>query len=183
MQIQEEVKIQDVFRQGKRGHRDCNVIVKLCFHSDKVMIFSHASNLKGKRNARKKLYYINDDLMEQQAETKRYVRDLQFENKSTLDESERRQIRIQRGKIMCNNHMIQQKIKNPTAAQTLKLSNQQIEDVMTVKIVEGADYEENGSEFLSFSHKARTIDDVNKGFQKMRIKYADATHISCAYRL
>ena len=28
-----------------------------------------------------------------------------------------------------------------------------------------------------------SIDQVNKAYQKLRIKYADATHISCAYHL
>ena len=56
MKIEPKIEINDVYRMG--NGRDRSIMIKLCFPSDKAVIFEHASNLKGIQNARKKLYFI-----------------------------------------------------------------------------------------------------------------------------
>ena len=99
------------------------------------------------------------------------------------DEDSRKNLRMQRGRIWYDNQPMKQAIHKPTVGSTLKLTNSQIEEAMASKIIEGTHFEEENSEFMSFSQKVRSIEDINRGFQKMKIKYADATHISCAYHL
>ena len=48
--------------------------------------------------------------------------------------------------------------------------------------MEGNDHTEGGSEFYSFAAKVTTVKEVDMAYKKMRIKFADATHISCTYR-
>ena len=159
------------------------VVAKLKYVNQKSIILSHVPNLKGKTNIKKKLFFVREEVSSSQNEVRNYYKDLVKENRMNTEESERKQLRMQRGLIFCNNLQVRKKISKPSIAKTLKLTNHQIEEAMAIKLVEGGDYVESGSEFLSFVHKARTVDEVNKGYQKMKIKYADATHISCVYRL
>ena len=63
------------------------------------------------------------------------------------------------------------------------MNQQSIEETLSVNVVEGDDHTEENSEFYCYAQRVKTVADVNKGFQKMKMKFADATHISCAYRL
>ena len=74
MQIESEVKVSDAYRMGRGLHR--SVLVKLAVPSDKAMIFSNVSNLKGKKNARRKLYFIKNDMTTQEMETRNYFKQL-----------------------------------------------------------------------------------------------------------
>ena len=58
MGIEEVIEIQDLYRQGRKGPRDRPVLVRCRYQDNKYLIFKHASNLKGKTNAKKKLYFV-----------------------------------------------------------------------------------------------------------------------------
>ena len=45
------------------------------------------------------------------------------------------------------------------------------------------EHSENMSDYASFVQKVKTTEDVKKGYYKLRIRFGDATHISCTYRL
>ena len=65
----------------------------------------------------------------------------------------------------------------------LKQSPQQLEHTLATKIIDGGRHKEDNSKFLSFVQRVKSKDDVSRGLNKMRLKFADATHISCGYRL
>ena len=50
-------------------------------------------------------------------------------------------------------------------------------------MIKGDTIIEKGSEFISMAQKVCTMEEVRLGYRKMRIKYGDAAHIMCAYRL
>ena len=68
-------------------------MIKLKFPGDKATIYSNSAKLKGKENSKKKLYFIQDDYTEEQAEQRRYCSDLVKENRE-LDENECLTIKI-----------------------------------------------------------------------------------------
>ena len=59
----------------------------------------------------------------------------------------------------------------------------EIEVEQKVKLIKGDTIIEKDSEFISMAQKVCTMEEVRLGYRKMRIKYRDATHIMCAYRL
>ena len=90
---------------------------------------------------------------------------------------------MKKGKISVDGKELKGKIQMPSYSKLLKLSAEEIEDTLAVNIVEGDEHHEKSSHYLSFAQKVKHVEDVNKGLAKLRVKYADAMHISCAYRL
>ena len=84
MEITEEINIKKVRRLGSTRTRP--ILVRLTNIEDKSIIFSNASNLKGKRNAKKKLLFIQYDMANFQTEIKDYYRELKKENNKKDDE-------------------------------------------------------------------------------------------------
>ena len=78
MLIENEVEIKQAYRFGSGNPRALMVV--LSNPDDKSVIFSHVSNLKGKTNARRKLYFVSEDVAELEKENKRYYQQLLKEN-------------------------------------------------------------------------------------------------------
>ena len=73
MEISEDISIKKAVRLGPNTKSDHPVLVKLDEAQDKSLIYKSVSKLKGKSNAKKKLYFIEDELDQEQAETKFYM--------------------------------------------------------------------------------------------------------------
>ena len=180
MEIEEPIVIRKVNRVGKFRPRSLAIV--LDDPSDKATIFSHVSNLKGKTNAKKKLYFVNDDLSEEEREQRKYFQQLKAEN-AEKEVGERVNIQLKRGKIWANNKEIMSKILVPAPIDTLTLDVQELSDVMDVKTYEASSHTESGSEFIVHYQRVATPDDVQQGLVKMKIKYGDAAHVVTVYRL
>ena len=183
MLIEGEIELSDVFRMGQGNARP--VLIKLAHPSDKATIFTNAPNLQEKLNAKKKMYFIHDDMSDEQAETRRFYRELQKENKENKDQDGKLSLKIkmQRGQIMVNNETVKAKVFTPSKADILRLNEQELEVIRATKLVTGPEHIEQGSEYFSYAVKAKNITEIKKAYTKLRIKHADATHISCSYRL
>ena len=138
--------------------------------------------MKGKQNIRKKLYFIKDDTTSQQAEIKSYYRDLKKENEK-LKADEQFILNMKKGQIYANNQAMTPAIQPPSHSQMLRLSDDQYESVKATKVTKCSEHVEGGSEFYSYVAKASSKEDIEKAYLKLRIKFADATHIVCAYRM
>ena len=184
LEIEETIEIVDAFRLGKTESKP--VMIKLTLFNDKALIYSHSKNLKGKKNSKHKAYYILDDTTEEQDEIRRLYKSLLTENDEQVDEQKQKKFnttKMQRGKVYVNNTVVKQQVKVPTNPDILRMNNEELEQVKSYKIINGSDHIEKGSEFQSYVFKATSVQDVNKAYTKMKVKYADATYISCAYRL
>ena len=131
---------------------------------------------------KRRLFQVDDDLDLEQADTRNYYRDLLKENK-TLQEEEKLQIKMHRGNIIANNQKMTPTLLPPTTARLLTMTDGELNDVRTAKVCRVDEFSEKGSDYLVYVQKVKTINDVQKGLYKMRIKYADATHVSAGYRL
>ena len=132
MEIKDGIAIDSAWRLGRKGSGDQPVLAKLKDVTEKATIFSNVKSLKGKRNARKKLYFINDDLDPPSAEEKQKFRELMAENKQ-LDDDKKMTIKFKRNRIEVNQEIITSKIYSATAAEILRMSDQDRQDIKVVK--------------------------------------------------
>ena len=90
---------------------------------------------------------------------------------------------MEKGKIVVNNEVVKKHVKPPKNGDTLKLNKVELEEIQAAKLVKGGEHIEKGSEFTAYAVRVSKKEDVKKAYMKLRIKYEDATHITCAYRL
>ena len=82
--------------------------VRLVNHDDKFKILNNSSKLKGKFNARRRLYFIDEDLIDEDREQKKYMLELRKESRD--DESDQKlKINIRKGKLFVNNEFVKQR--------------------------------------------------------------------------
>ena len=180
MEIQSDIRIKSAYRFGNANPHSLMVVLENS--DDKFIIFAHSSNLKGKTNARRRLYFVNSDQTEQQREDRKYLQQLRKDN-AVLDEEDQFKIDLKKGKLFVNNTMIKPEIEPPTARDVLTLNNQELQAVKDVKIYESARQDEGGSEFFCYFQRVKSPDDVQQGLMKVKIKHGDADHVVAAYCL
>ena len=180
MEIKDTVRIKQAYRYGKKIPQTMKVVLEN--PEDKSIIFSHVSNLKGKKNVRRKLYFIKDDLTPEQQEIKDYYRSLQKENQDR-PEGKRLQIKLHKGNLLVNNKKIQKEVEAPQVSNILTLDDAEIHSLHEIRTHEGGQHQEGDSEFFCHYQKITDTNDAEAGYAKMKIKYGDATHIAAAYRL
>ena len=126
MCIEETIEFSDAYRLGTGKARP--VLVKLKYVSDKAVVYENVTNLKEKRNAKKKLYFVHDDLLEEEAETKKMYQEYIKENLSQDDEN-KLTIKMSKGRIVVNNNVLKQKVSPPSNGDTLRLSVYELEAI------------------------------------------------------
>ena len=180
MEIEDDIKIKQVVCIGKGPHK--SILATLTNDSDKAIIFANVSNLKGKENVRRKLFFISDDMLEAEREQQKYFRHLIKENKEK-DEDDQLVIQLKWGKIFANNSVVQPKVNTPVAQDILTLQEADLEEVKQIKLHHIGNHEERDSEFFAYAQKIQNEKDVQVGLVKMKIKHGDANHIAVAYSL
>ena len=180
LEMEQEIEINDAYRLGQGRSRP--ILARLKFPNDKAKLFANASKLKGKTNTKKKGYFLQEDLTEQQSELRNFYRELRKENQDYDDDS-KLTIKIQRGSLMVNNQQVKPVVVPPKDVDILQLEHDELEEIRAVKLVEGGTHCEKGSDYKCYAFKAKSVNEVRRAYTKVRIKHADATHISAAYRL
>ena len=163
MEIEEEIAVTQAVRVGKTGE---TILVKLENLEDKSLIFSNASNLKGKKNAKRRLFFVNDYISETEREQRKYFQHLQWEN-NLKEEEERLKIQLKRGNLYANNTLVKQKVQTPEAVDVLTLKDNEIEALQKVKTYEAGVHEEKGSEFFCHFQRINSVEEVQNGLTKM----------------
>ena len=180
VEISQEIKILQAFRQGQGNPR--NMCVVLANPDDKYLILTNSSTLKGKTNARKKLFRVSEDLIEEDKELRSYMLDLRRENKSREDE-DKLKINIRKGKLFVNNECVKPKVEIPSAADMLTMDFNEINAIEDMCLHQAKSHEEGESEFMGFYQRVKSEAEVQKGYAKMKLRYGDATHVVAAYKL
>ena len=92
-------------------------------------------------------------------------------------------ISLKKGKLRINNSIVKNKLVPPNVVDILTLTDEELEHVHQVKTYSAGNHEESGSEFMCYFQRVNTVDDVQQGLVKIKIKHGDATHIVTAFRL
>ena len=183
MEITEPPVVKMARRVGyQTKQKDREVVAKLANVADKGIIFTNSKNLKDKRNPKKKLYFVNDDLDQEQAEERRKFKVLKDENKAE-PEGKRKSVKFIKNRIVIDNEIILPQVMAPTATEVLRLTDEERMEIKTTKMITTDEHSEDLSDYASFVQRVKSVDDVRKGYYKLRIRFGDATHISCGYRL
>ena len=173
MEIEQDIEVLDAFRVGKGKVKP--MLVKLKDPSDKAIIFSHVSNLKEKTNARKKLFFVQDDEAEDQQNNRLLYRELLKEEKDKPDESDQLVVRMVRGdKVSVNNTIVGPRVQVPEVANILHMSGDELAAIKTVKLCSITTHCEQGSEFHVFATKVKMHEEVLNAYTKSRSR--ELTH-------
>lgn len=180
LKISASVPLKVFHRFGQKDGSGCRpVVIKLQNPDQKFQLLAKGPNLKDQSNLAGKKYYISEQLPEAMQEERRYSQFWIQENKK----ESRFDMKIKKNKLHINNQPYKKKVKSPTAAEVLRLDGAEIMDIRQVHLFEGGSKDEQGSEFLGYAAVVHSAEEVRKAYRKLKIKYADASHISSAYRL
>ena len=175
-----DIPIRDIYRFGRANPRSMLVTLESSEH--KELIFSNVAKLKGKTNARKKLFFIKNDMTEEDKELRSYFRELRTEDMDREDH-DKIHVSLHKGKLFANNQLIKLKISMPEVADTLTLTQAELTSLKEVKLYEVSKHEEANSEFVCYFQRISHEADVQKALTKLKVKHGDATHIVTAYQL
>lgn len=157
------------------------VIIKLADLNQKFPILAMAPQLKGKKNDKQRFFYISEQLPDQLNEDRKYAQFWIQDNKKRPAE-EQRNLKIHRNRLTIDSRPYKRKVNAPSAAEVLKLDYDELCQVKQCQTVYGDSRDLEDSEFISYAMKASKPEDVRLAYRKLRIKYADATHIISAHR-
>lgn len=180
LELQELIPANKAFRIGKGQNRP--LIVELRHPESKGKLFSNATKLKGKRNENGGSYFLADHLPEEQNEDRRRMNELVAENKKK-DTSHQLDMTINRGKLFINQELYKKAITAPRARDLLDPDDDLFDKADELDIIKGKVDTREKSKFISFAVAVQDFMDVQAALVKLRMKYADATHVSCAFRL
>lgn len=182
LKLSEPIELKACHRFGQiDGSGTRPVVIKVKDIDDKYAILAKGPNLKDLVNANGKKYFVSEQLPDKLQEERRYNQHWVQENKH--NPQSKMDMKIFRNKLRINNDPYVRKVKTPTAAEILRLDENELLTVRQVTLHDGGTKDEQGSEFLAFAANVQTAEDVRQAYRKLKIKYADASHISSAYRL
>ena len=133
------------------------------------------------KNSDRKFYYVKDQLPESVQEFRRQSNDVYKANKR-MPVSQRMEMNFQKGNLMINNQLYKKKLHPPKPKDILKVPKVEEELATSLELVESEPYEHEAPKFIAYTHSVRSIDDVNMGYMKTRLKHGEAQHIACVYQ-
>lgn len=180
LELQELLPARQAFRLGSGKNRP--MIIELRHpETDKRKIFQQASKLKGKTNKRGTPYFISDHLPEELNENRRRINDILTTNRK-LPKEKKSSIEIQKGKLLVNKKPYKNKIATPSLKELFKQDEDTLDLADEIDLVKGKDKTEKNSHFVAYAGAIKDEKDVNAAYLKVKTKFADASHVVCAYR-
>lgn len=180
LELQELIPALKAFRVGFGSNRP--LVVELRYAENKNKLFASATKLKGKTNSKGGPYFMSDHLPESLNEERRRANELFAENKKKTTANQL-DMAFNRGKLVINEEPYMKAIHPPSLKEIFNPSEELWEKAKDINIVHGMNDLQKGSHFKSFAAAVEDFGEIHAAMVKLRMKYADATHISCAFRL
>lgn len=180
LELQELIPANRAFRIGSGKVRP--LVVQLRDSTKKSKLFANATKLKGKRNSEGGYYFLSDHLPEQLNEERRRINELFSENKKK-PASFQLEMELRKGALSINQEPYKKAVQVPTIKNIIRPSDSMYEKAVDTDIIKGGEETKSNSGFASFAVAVKDFDDINAAYLKLKMKYADATHVACAYRL
>lgn len=180
LEIQELIPANKAYRIGGGTNRP--LLVELRHAEDKKKLFAKATKLKGKMNEKGGSYFLTDHLPEEMNEERRRTNELIAENRRKPT-SHQLNMSISRGKLTINEEQYTKQISPPTAREILEPDEKLFDKADELDIIKGGKVDREKSRFVSYAVAVQDFEDIKAAHLKIRTKFPDATHISCAYRL
>lgn len=180
LEIQELIPANKAFRIGSGKNRP--LLVELRHGENKRKLFSHAMKLKGKKNDKGQSYFLADHLPENMNEDRRRANELFAENKKKQT-SHRLDMNFNKGQLFISQEPYVKAIRVPNARDMLDPDDLLFERAKELDFVKGDVHNESKSKFVSFAVAVQDFEDIRAAFLELKMKFADASHVACAYRL
>lgn len=148
----------------------------------KPRIYKNAGKLKNKFNAKGGRYFISDHLPEEYNEARRRVNDIIADNKKKLT-AEQLKMSAKKGRLFIEEKMYEKVIHAPTPSELMKPDEKLYKLAEEIDMVRGKDDTTKNSKFIAYAAAVHDTTDVQAAYIKVRMKFADATHVVCAFRL
>lgn len=84
---------------------------------------------------------------------------------------------------MINEEQYSKAIRNPTARDLIQPDDALFQKAEELDIVLGDTKHQDKSKFISYAVAVEDTEDIQAAYVKLKMKFADATHISCAFHL
>lgn len=127
-------------------------------------------------------YFVAEHLPEEMNESRRRANKLFSENKRKQP-SHKMDMNFSKGRLFINEEQYTKSVYAPTVKDLIKPTEALFNRADEIDIIKGKTTKSNLSRFTSYAAAVESFEDIQAAFTKLRMKFADATHISCAYRL
>ena len=175
-----EIEIDDCFHMSPAEHSP--IAVFMVTSADKRLVFQNMEIIKQLKNKDDKSYFINDYLPAAVNEKKRREREIYAEN-ANVDVAQQKDMELKAGKHYINEEKYVKKITEPKVQEILEMTNEEVNEVMEMKIVKGEEVEYERNIFVSYSGPVNNHEQVRKMYLKMKLCHADAKHIVGVFRV
>ena len=85
--------------------------------------------------------------------------------------------------LKINGEVYKPKISVPTLKDLLTLSQQELQEILDMKVSKGPIIKQNGNSFQAFSICTQSYDHIRKAYMHLKLYYPEAQHIICAYNI
>ena len=157
------------------------MVVRLKSARDKGVIYKNVSNLKEKKNAEDKAYFVNDQLPARMNEQKIWEKQVFKKYKSSV--AHQLTLSFKRGKLMVNGEEFKQKITAPSERQILQADEKEIIEWRKWKCVEGREIRKYNCTFRGYTRAVSTHQEIRNAYCLLKMVHGSARHIVCIYRL
>ena len=149
----------------------------------KIELFQEMENYKEILKVRKEKpsFYMNDYMPPEAKDAQRREREIFRENEK--DQTSQVNMTFNRAKLYVEGERYQNSIKPPHSTAILASEDNEIEEICATEIPSGKPIETQGSVFKGYVLPAKTIQEINKAYMKLRLMFPHARHILCSYTI
>lgn len=181
LEIQELIPIHRAYRIGTGRARPMIVELRDPI-THKAKIYKNAGKLKDKTNEHGNRFFISDHLPEEYNEQRRRTNDLIAENKKR-ETTKQFSMNARRGRLIIDEQVYEKAIHPPIPKEIMQPDQKSRELADEIDMVKGEENYTSKSKFLAYAAAVQDHNDIQAAYIKVRMKFADATHVVCAYRL
>ena len=85
--------------------------------------------------------------------------------------------------LVIDGNKYKRQVSEPTVTDTLTMNPEEIRRILKHKVYSGNEKKMNGSTFIAHASRVHSIQEIVDIYKQMRYRYADTTHVMCAYRI
>ena len=156
------------------------LVVTLSTLQDKQRVLSNKKKLK-KMSEEGNQIYINDLQTPEITEKKRREREIfQDNNMNTVNKIE---MSFFKGGLKIQNEPYKKKIMAPTPEEILKMTTEELNQTLSLRIKQGPIVNVQGNKFVAYSYEAQNHQQIRSAYAHMKLMYPEANHIILGYNI
>ena len=99
------------------------------------------------------------------------------------NQSDQADMKWNKGALQIRNVRYRKKVHTLNPERILSMDDEEIDKIMKIPIVSSKEIRKSGSTFIGYTVEVKTYEEIEKAYLKMKLLYADARHITCAFVL